>query len=168
MKEIIEQAYPGTPLLISEWNFGADADINGAAGHRRRARHLRARGRRGRDVLAQPGGRQPGYFAFKMHGNYDGAGARFGGDVLQVTSSDEGVSAFAAVDPGAGVVRVMLINKDPAAPVGVAVTGIESTSARRFSYRADALDGIESATADISAPILLAPSSITVLEIPHT
>ena len=45
----------------------------------------------------------PGYFAFKMHGNYDDAGSRFGGDVVAAESSDPArVSAFAAVDEAAG------------------------------------------------------------------
>ena len=30
MKETIEASYPGTPILISEWNFGADSTMNGA------------------------------------------------------------------------------------------------------------------------------------------
>ena len=61
----------------------------------------------------------------------------------------------------------MLINKDPAETLDVAISGIEpSTSARRFSYGADALDGIAEGTADLSAPVALPPSSITIVEIP--
>ena len=103
-----------------------------------------------------------------MHGNYDGAGTRFGGDVVPATSSDPArVSAFAAVDEAAGVVRLMLINKDPGRDLGRRALGLEpSTSARRFSYGADALDGIAEGTADLSAPVVAPAVLDHVVELP--
>ena len=59
MKETIERSYPGTPLFISEWNFGAETSINGALAI---ADALGIFGREGvdaADLLAQPARRQP-------------------------------------------------------------------------------------------------------------
>ena len=56
----------------------------------------------------------PGWFAFTMHGNYDGKGTRFGGTSVPAQASDpDDVGAYAAVDPASGILRVMLINRDP-------------------------------------------------------
>ena len=112
----------------------------------------------------------PGYFAFKMHGNYDDQGSRFGGDVLATETSDpESVSAFAAVDDG--LLRVMLINKDPATDLGVGL-GIDglgtSTTARTFSYGAADPTGIVAGTADLTGPLVVPASSIVVLEVDLT
>ena len=168
MKQVIEEHYPGTPLLISEWNFGAEEHINGAVTI---AEVLGIYGREGVEAASywrHPDVGSPGWFAFKMHGNYDGTGTRFGGDVVPATSSDQAsVSAFAAADETAGIVRLMLINKDPAETLDVALAGIQpATSARRFSYGADALGGIVEGTADLSAPVALPPYSITIIEVP--
>ena len=62
----------------------------------------------------------PGYFAFKMHGNYDGDGSRFGGRRCRADASDADRSvSYAALDRPSGVLRVMLINKDPDEAVAV-------------------------------------------------
>ena len=168
IKEIIEQNYPGTPLLISEWNFGAEETMNGAVAI---AEVLGIYGREGVDAAAywrQPDVGTPGWYAFKMHGNYDDAGSRFGGDVVTAESSDAArVSAFAAVDEEAGLVRLMLINKDPSEPLRVAISGIEpAPSARRFSYAPEAPEAIAAGTADLTAPLELPAYSMTVVEVP--
>ena len=56
----------------------------------------------------------PGFLAFKMHGNYDGEGGRFAGDVVEATSEDAVQSAHTPpLDEADGVLRVMLVNRDP-------------------------------------------------------
>ena len=114
----------------------------------------------------------PGYYAFKMHGNYDGQGSRFGGDVVAAETSDpDAVSAYAAVDDDAGVMRVMLINKDPANDLGVGLTvdGLgASSSARTFSYGPADASTIVSGTADLTGPLVVPASSIVLLEVDLT
>jgi hypothetical protein len=110
MQETIAANYPGTGLAISEWNFGADATMNGALAI---ADVLGIYGREGVQLATywrHPPAGSPGYFAFKMHGNYDGRGSSFDGVGVETTTSDGGlVAAYAATDDD--VVRVMLINK---------------------------------------------------------
>jgi hypothetical protein len=114
LREQAELAYPGTRLAISEWNFGADHTINGALAI---ADALAIYGREGVYLAAYwfaPEFGTPGYFAFKMHGNYDDAGSAFEGAVVSVDDSESDVvGSYAVLDERAGVLRVMLINKDP-------------------------------------------------------
>jgi hypothetical protein len=167
MKRIIEQTYPGTPLLISEWNFGADGTMNGALAI---AETLAIYGREGVAAAAywrNPAVGSPGFLAFKMHGNYDSKGSRFGGDVVPTSSSDSGrVAAYGAVDEAAGLLRVMLINKDPDDALTVSLGGIgAATTARSYTLDAAAPDAIVPADVDPTAPVPVAPSSITVIEV---
>ncbi len=168
LQATIDEFYPGTELAISEWNFGADTTMNGAVTI---AEVLGIYGREGVDAAAywrNPPPRSPGYYAFKMHGNYDGEGGRFGGNVAFAESDDPNVvSAFAAVDES-GVTRVMLINKDPERTVAIDldVSGEPfAGDARRFTYGPDQLDQIVADTVTGSQPLSLAPYSITVLEL---
>lgn len=169
MKETIEQTYPGTPLFISEWNFGAETSLNGALAI---AEVLGIFGREGVDAATywrNPPVGSPGWLAFKMYGNYDGAGSRFGGFVLPATSSDQAaVSAFAALDDATGTIRIMLINKQPDRPIDVGLTGVPGTTARRYTYSGADLETIVPGEADVTTPIELPPSSITLLEISTT
>ena len=169
MKETIERSYPGTPLFISEWNFGAETSMNGALAI---ADVLGIFGREGVDAAAywrNPPVGSPGWMAFKMHGNYDGQGSRFGGLVLPVTNGDQvALSAYAALDEETGTVRVMLINKQPddALNVRVELPGVATTEARRFTYSADDPEAIVAGEADVTGPVEVPPYSITLLELP--
>jgi hypothetical protein len=169
MKRIIESSYPGTPLFISEWNFGADDSMNGALAI---ADVLGIYGREGVYAAAywrnpEPG--TPGYLAFKMHGNYDDQGSRFAGRVVAVESPDpDRLSVFGAVDEPAGVLRVMLINKDPESPMSVDldISGFTpAPSARQFSYGPDDLSQIVPGTSATGDAVTVPASSITVLEL---
>jgi hypothetical protein len=168
MRRTIEASYPGLPLMISEWNFGADASMNGALTI---ADVLGVYGRE--DVYAaaywrSPEPDSPGYFAFKMHGNYDDAGSAFEGATLEATSSEEvRVGAYAALGPD-GVLRVMLLNKDPRGEhrVDLQVAGFAAaTEAERWTYGAEDPSSIETTVQDVTGPIRLPAESITVLEL---
>ena len=105
---------PGTPLAITEWNFGADETMNGAIAI---ADVLGVYGREGvyaASYWRSPDVGSPGYFAFTMHGNYDGAGSAFEGAVVPVSTSDvDTMDVFAAIDADDGVLRLMFVNKRP-------------------------------------------------------
>ncbi|MFV0309608.1 MAG: glycoside hydrolase family 44 protein [Desertimonas sp.] len=168
LRATVADSYPDTPIGITEWNFGADGDINGALAI---ADVLGIYGREGVYVAAywrSPAPGSPGYHAFTMHGNYDGDGAAFEGAVLPATTSEvDTVSVFAALDDD-GTLRVMLINKNPSDAVTVDTDIAASRDhGRRFTYAASDLEAIDE-TAVTAAPttIELEPSSITVFELP--
>ncbi len=169
LKRTIEEAYPDTPLFISEWNFGADTSMNGALTI---ADVLGIYGSEGVYAAAywrEPLVGSPGWFAFKMHGNYDGQGSRFGGRVVGVDTPDpERLSVFAALDDEAGHLRVMLINKDPETDLDVqlAIDGFQAGSTTRtYSYSPADLTKIV-ADAHEGDPVFNLPaSSVTVLEL---
>jgi hypothetical protein len=169
MKRTIDAAYPGLPLMISEWNFGADGSTNGAVAI---ADVLAVYGREGVYAAAywrSPEPESPGYFAFKMHGNYDSAGSSFSGATVPAISLDAAVvSAYGALDESTGVLRVMLLNKLPAdaQTVGLDFEGFEAApSAERWTYGSDDPSTIVHTVQDVTAPIRLPAESITVLEL---
>jgi hypothetical protein len=171
VKRIIENSYPGTPLFISEWNFGADDSINGALAI---AEVLGIYGREGVYAAAywrNPDVGSPGYQAFRMHGNYDGHGSRFGGRVVATESPDpERLSVFGALDGTSGVLRLMLINKDPDASLSVdlAIDGFDTApgaAARRFTFGPADPTAIVPSSYTPGQPVVLPAYSITVLEL---
>lgn len=169
LRDLIAAHYPGTRLLISEWNFGADGSMNGALAI---ADVLAIYGREGVDAAAywrNPSPRSPGYYAFKIHGNYDGRGGRFGGVALGTTSSDvDLLRAYAARDGDR--LRVLLLNLDPARERAVQVD-LEgwngSDEGLLYQYSQERPDGIASQPLDgLGADTLeLPPYSITLLEL---
>ena len=109
----------------------------------------------------------PGWFAFTMHGNYDGKGGRFGGMAVPATvGDDDEVGAYAALDQG--MLRVMLVNRSPdeAIGVGLDIKGFTrrpmppGTCTRRPTSTASSPTRRRS-----TAPLTLPASSITVLEL---
>ncbi len=115
MRTLINEHYPETKFGLSEWNFGAEESINGALAI------ADTLGIFGRENLyfatywTHPKLDTPGYYAFKMFGNYDDKGSRFG-DISVVARSDnhERVSSYASIDSQTGYLHVVMINKLPA------------------------------------------------------
>ena len=129
LKTWVAENYPGTRVGLTEWNFGASQTINGGLAV---ADALGVFGREGLDMAcywAYPLPGSPGYSAFKMYRNADGAGHGFG-DVSTRAASDDGVrlSVYSAVDTGAKTETVMLVNKMPKATVTapLQVTGLSA------------------------------------------
>ena len=173
MRETIDAFYPGTGLAITEWNFGADTTMNGGLAI---ADVLAIYGREGVDMAAywrHPPAGSPGYFAFKLHGNYDGEGSGFTGDALVVDNSDiERLGAYAAVDVDAGQLRVLLINKDPERTIDVPLSleGADvSPEGALFRYSADEPVAIVSEAVRVEgdgSTVTVPPYSLTLLELP--
>ena len=114
MLELIEEHYPGTKFGLSEWNFGAEESMNGALAI------ADALGIFGREKLyfatywTHPKMDTPGYFAFKLFGNYDDKGGSFGDTSVHAeTDNHERVSSFASIDSKTGYLHIVLINKLP-------------------------------------------------------
>lgn len=168
LHETIDHSYPGLPLAITEWNFGADGTVNGALAI---ADVLAIFGRQGVYAAAywrSPEPASPGYFAFALHGNYDGEGSAFEGMALDAESTDPSfVSSYAAIDRADNVLRVMLINKDPhrAFDVDVQIPGVQvGREFRRFSYGALDPTGIVGDTATTDQVLSVPAYTIEVLE----
>lgn len=112
MKEWVDANYPGTKLAVTEYNWGALNDMNGAL---TQADILGIFGREGLDLATlwgPPAAADPGAFAFRMYRNYDGAGAGFGDASAKAVSDDQGVlSVYAAQRSSDGALTVMVVNK---------------------------------------------------------
>jgi len=171
MKETIADAYPGLKLGISEWNFGADGSMNGALAI---ADTLGIYGRDGVYMASywrNPEAQSPGYFAFKMYGNYDDQASSFSGTAVAADSADiHRVASYAAIDPTDGKLRLMLINKQPDEDVDVRVDlgAWDAASAKQFRYSEDTADAIvpsDLAIAGSGVDVELPAYSITLLEL---
>jgi hypothetical protein len=126
--------YPGTPIGITEYNWGAEGHMNGATAQ---ADILGIFGREGLDLATRwtaPATNTPVARAFQMYRNYDGRNTSFGDTSVQATVPDpDTVSAFAATREADGALTIMVINKQPAtnAPVAVAITNFTHVGVAR-------------------------------------
>ncbi len=134
MKEWVKTYYPGTKIGVTEYNWGAEENINGAVAQ---ADVLGIFGREGVDLATRwtcPAADTPTFKAMQMYRNYDGENGTFGSTSVRCEAPDpDTLSAFASQDGKAGAVKVMLINKrlHEAAPVTVALdhVGARQTAA---------------------------------------
>lgn len=115
MHDWVNTNYPGTKLAVTEYNWGALDDINGAL---TQADVLGIFGREALDLATlwgPPTSTQPGAYAFRMYRNYDGAGASFGDTSIQATASDqEKLAIYAAQRTSDQALTLMIINKTTA------------------------------------------------------
>lgn len=114
LQQIIAQNYPGTKLALTEYNLGAQEDINGALAQ---ADLLGIFGRQALDAAALwgipdfPKPTDPIAYAFKIYRNYDGIGGTFGETSTQSTSADQGkLSVYSALRSD-GNLTAIVINK---------------------------------------------------------
>ncbi len=164
--------YPGTPIGITEYNWGAEGHINGAT---TQADILGIFGREGLNLAARwttPDASTPTYKAMKIYRNYDGAKSTFGDiSVSAAGPNPDSVAAFAAQRSADQALTVMVISKylSGTTPVSVALNNFSGsgtaqvyqlTSANAISRLADL--SITSSTASFTAPA----QSITLLVLP--
>lgn len=120
LKEWIASRVPGTPLAITEYNFGDGA---GASSALAQAEALAIFGREGVDLATRwvsPPENSLLEDAFRLYLNYDGAGSKVAGDSVRAVSSDvDAVGAYAVHGAGSRL-YLLLFNKD---------TSVRSTSA---------------------------------------
>jgi PKD repeat protein len=104
--------YPGTPIAITEYNWGAEAYINGATAQ---ADILGIFGREGLDLATRwttPDASTPTYKAIKIYRNYDGNRSTFGDiSVSAGAPNPDNVAPFAAQRTSDGALTVMVISK---------------------------------------------------------
>lgn len=173
LKQWVATYYPGTPVGVTEYNWGAESHINGATAQ---ADILGILGREGADLAVRwtcPQAGTPVYNAFKMYRNYDGAKSVFGDISVGVTGPDpDNVATFAATRMSDGALTVMVINKylTGSTPVtvsfnGPAATGAahawQLTSTNAITHLADIAVAANSLTTTVPA------QSITLLVVPR-
>ena len=114
--------FPGTPIGITEYNWGAEAHINGAT---TQADIYGIFGRENLDMATRwttPDPSTPTYKAMKMYRNYDGNKSGFGDtSVSAAVPNPDNVSAFAA-QRADGTLTVMVISKYLSANTPVTVS----------------------------------------------
>lgn len=103
---------PGTPVGITEYNWGAESSINGATAQ---ADIFGIFGQQGLDLATRwtvPDPSTPTFKAMQMYRNYDGAQSTFGDTSVSATvPNPDDVSAFAALRSTDSALTVMVINK---------------------------------------------------------
>ena len=105
--------YPGTPIGITEYNWGAENHINGATAQ---ADIYGIFGREGLDLGARwttPATTTPTFKAMQMYRNYDGNRSTFGDTSVRATSTAnaDDLSVFAAQRSSDGALTVMVVSK---------------------------------------------------------
>ena len=102
----------GTPIAITEYNWGAEPHISGAIAQ---ADVLGIFGREGLDMAARwttPDPSTPTFKAMKLYRNYDGNRSTFGDVSVKATGGNpDNVAVFAATRTNDGALTVMVLNK---------------------------------------------------------
>ncbi|MEI6085669.1 MAG: glycoside hydrolase family 44 protein [Verrucomicrobiota bacterium] len=107
MKALLATHYPGLPLALTEYNWGADTTLNGALAL------ADCLGIFGREDLAMacawtaPDANSPAYQTFKLFRQFAGT------SVSAVTTQANLFTAYAAKDPTNDALTVIVINKNP-------------------------------------------------------
>jgi len=166
--------YAGTPIGITEYNWGAEGHINGAT---TQADILGIFGREGLDLAARwttPDATTPTYKAIKIYRNYDGNKSTFGDVSVSATGPNpDNVAVFAAQRTSDNALTVMVISKylSGTTPVSISLTNFtpsgtaqvyQLTSTNAITRLADLT--LSGATAAFTAPA----QSITLLVLPSS
>jgi hypothetical protein len=126
LREWVDRYYlPGTPIALTEYNWGAEASMNGATTE---ADLLGIFGREGLYLATRwiaPRAGTPTYLAMKLFRNYDGRRDGFGETSVRAVAPDaDALSAFAALRARDHALTVIAINKQlsTAVPISVALS----------------------------------------------
>ncbi len=128
MQSWVNQYYPGTQTGITEYNFGAEGDMNGAT---TQADVYGIFGQQGLDLATRwetPAIGTPTYLGMQLWRNYDGHDSGFGNTSVGATvANPDQTDAFSAIRSSDGALTVAVINKnlysasDPTATTQVTV-----------------------------------------------
>lgn len=166
LKSWIAQNYPGTGLAITEYRWGGEGDASGAVAL---AQVLGIFGREGVDVASYwrfPKPNSPAGAAFRLYGNFDGRGSRFGDLSLPATSNRPEVSVFAARNSKTAAIDLMLVNGSLSRNASVGLDVIVATSAiKLFQVAGGSADIVEKDLPSLRAPLSLPPGSVTLVHI---
>jgi dienelactone hydrolase len=167
----LQQYAPEAKIALTGWSWGADRTVNGALAI---AETLGILGREGAGLAlygATPRAGSPAFRVFRLLRSYDGRGAGFGDLSCRAEGSDDAVSVYASRDSASGALKVLLINKDPAAAqeVQIALRHFQpAAKGKRVQLAGSDFHfgtGTLSVNPDGVAPVL-PPSSVTLLVLP--
>lgn len=171
MKNWVATNYPGTKVGITEYNWGAEAYMNGATAQ---ADILGIFGSHGLDLATRwttPAANTPTYLAMKMYRNYDNNKSTFGDTSVETTvPNPDNLDAFAALRSSDGALTVMVINKNisNSIPITLNISNLVVASSAQVWQLADGALG-QLATTGITNGILsqIVPSqSVTLFVVP--
>ena len=167
LKQWIAQQYPGTGLAITEYNWGGERDSSGAVAL---AEVLGIYGREGVDLATYwtyPPPGSPAGAAFRLYRNYDGKGSTFGDISLSAKSNKPGVAVYAARHSDRQEVDVVLVNEssDQTATVHLGLPLAANQVATRFQVAPGSSEITATTLAGLSAPLSLAPYSVTLVSV---
>ena len=169
LKQWVAANYPGTLTGLTEYNWGAEAHINGATAQ---ADILGIFGREGLDLAERwttPPAGSPAFKAIQMYRNYDGARSTFGDVSVNVNNAvnPDTLAVFAAQRSTDAALTLMLVHKALSNPTNITLAltnftgGVaqvwQLTSANSITRLADASVG--DGTVNLSLPA----QSITLL-----
>jgi hypothetical protein len=180
LKAMVNQYYPGLQIGFTEYNWGDEANLNGATTqadvlgiYGREGIDLATRWTVAKDTSTTPATIYVTYLASQIYRNYDGRRSTFGDvSVSSSVANPDNLSAFAAVRSSDGALTAIVINKQPsAAPVALTVANfsagataqiwqINSASQTSIAHLADA--PVTNSAVSLTVP----PQSITLLVIP--
>jgi len=164
--------YPGTPIGITEYNWGAESHINGAT---TQADILGIFGREGLDLAARwttPDPATPTYKAIKMYRNYDGNKSAFGDvSVSAGGSNPDNLAVFAAERTADHALTMMVISKylSGNTPVNIAVNNFSANGTAQVYQMtsANAINRLADLSFNGGSVSFTAPAqSITLLVLP--
>ena len=136
LKAMVDQYYPGLGIGCTEYNWGDEANLNGAT---TQADVLGIYGREGFDLATRwtvakntnttPTTYYPTYLASQIYRNYDGNSSTFGDTSVSASvANPDNLSAFASLRGSDGALTVMVINKQHGStPVTVNLANFTST-----------------------------------------
>jgi hypothetical protein len=175
LKSWVSQYYPGLQTAITEYNWGDEANLNGAT---TQADVLGIFGREALDIATRwtvPANPSPTYLASEIYRNYDGHLSTFGDTSVSATvPNPDLLSSFAAVRSSDGALTVMVINKQQGStPVTVSLANFGNTGTAQAyqiaSASQSAITQLGNVTVTNNAISLTLPSqSITLFVIPSS
>ena len=129
MRNWVNQYYPGLEIGCTEYNWGDEANLNGAT---TQADVLGIYGREGFDLATRwtvPANPSPTYLASQIYRNYDGKLSTFGDTSVSATVvNPDNLSAFAALRSKDGALTVMVVNKQQGStPVTISLANFAAT-----------------------------------------
>jgi len=123
MKAWVAANDPGLQIGLTEYNWGAEAAMNGATAQ---ADVLGILGREGVDLATRwttPASASPVFLAMQLYRNYDSAGSAFGDSSVGASVVNPDILAsFAALRSSDGALTVMLVHKELTASDAVTVS----------------------------------------------
>lgn len=172
LKSWVKQYYPGLKTAVTEYNWGDEANLNGAT---TQADVLGIFGRQALDMACRwtvPLNPSPTYLAMQIYRNYDGHNSTFGDtSVYAGVANPDYLSSFAAVNSSNGALTVMVINKQAGStPVSVSLANFGSTGTAQAWQVASASQTAITALGSVpvgnnSVSTTLPPQSITLFVI---